>query len=906
MKKKRIIIIGVIVGILLLIGGGLFYYFKADKDKTKSKEYYGAVSNVVVDYQIISLSNDYALIKKDGLYGVIDSKGKIIIEPTLKNVTYLNAEISNKFLELYIEDSDMLIYNTKGEKKLEIGYFSFFGEDLITGKEYFNGPDFIYDDELNSVFNTKDVYASTIVDNKIYYTIGYDNYDKQSSVYVYDLKSKSKLDIKYDEIMTTDEYFYALGEKSLVINLATKDIKEYGKGYIDGQNEKIIINDGDNSIYYDFYGNKYSGSELTIRRFKSGLYQDKKDCEYGAKLYDKSGKVISDSCNYYNEINNYVFEHDWKTNSFIKAYDKNGKAVIEVKNDDIQYTSIWNDNNYIYYSETFNDDKTITTVYDYDLNKYSPCKDNESVVGNATNKNLFVCSNNHDYYFADKEGQMLSDKYEYIECNQDGLCLITNGAEEGLFYYNKFVVDLSSKYNIEISQKTAMVQQLAKTNIIRFDKVNSTSKLLKEVKIEDEKITLKDSVDDIIKEYNLEFEKEEIYANKDFFTKYAYVVFNNIQKEYNKYVFDIFKTIIDNKSLLNENAFLRELRKLNFKLVNQMEYGIGTFSPGSNRVSLFVLEDYPLEVSSVEDSTIYHELMHFVDYTMNTAQEYVYNCNGKYYSENDVKDKTSCTELYLAKSSLLVEAGAEFFASSYYNNYDVKSYDNGVAVYIILEYLFGEKEMQKAFFSSNTETELFKLLVLKGGLSFEEFNDFLTYGDNIVYENVYEWYIEDADIAYSKIVDLLIKLYENLNGASWKDSYEFRLYLSQMFGIEGYTTYDESAKNRIASSKNKVDLENYLISLNRYMNGDTIKIDIEKEIGLITDPDANPNHMVVNMIFRIVNNKPTVVIPYELIKWGSNGGGHPIEKGTYVVNYDFENKKVIDFKQVYKEEIKDN
>lgn len=60
------------------------------------------------------------------------------------------------------------------------------------------------------------------------------------------------------------------------------------------------------------------------------------------------------------------------------------------------------------------------------------------------------------------------------------------------------------------------------------------------------------------------------------------------------------------------------------------------------------------------------------------------------------------------------------------------------------------------------------------------------------------------------------------------------------------------------------------------------------------------------MMFRIVNNKTTVVIPYELIKWGYNGGGQPIEKGTYVVDYDFENKKVLDYKQVYKEEIKDN
>ena len=909
MKKKRIIIIGVIVGLILLIGGGLFCYFKVGKKRIEPKEYYGPVSNVAFNYEISSAFENYVLINDGELYGVADSNGKIIIEPSLKNVNNLSVLGSKiKYLILYHDDNETeIVYNLKGEKIYESEYVSYYGEDPITKKEFFETSGYICDENFNKIFNISDVYIYQIVDNIVYYSSNnYADNKNANTIYAYDLETKSKLDITYNDVIRAGNYIYVLGEKSILVNANTKEIKEYKKGYIDPDNEKIVITDGETVFNYDYDGNKYSDKELTITKYKNGLYKDRKGCEYGSKLYDKNGKMISDNCNFYDSSKNYVAEHDWYTGAFIRAYDKSGKVFIEPKSNEVLYASIWNDDNYTYYSETFENDKSITVVYDKDMKKHTPCKNDEGIQGIEKSSGRFVCYSASGRYIADIDGNMLSDKYDDIHCNNNGVCKISDGIKQGLFYNDNFIVDFSDKYDIEIFNDIALVKQLATSNVIKFDKVNSPSKLLKEVKIEDEKVTLDQSIDSIIKEYNLEFEKDEIYANKDFFNKYAYLVLRNGQADYNKYVFDMFRVVVDNKNLLNEQPFLRDLSELNFKLVKELGTAAGTFYDGTNTISLLVSESEPFEVSSVGKSTIYHELMHFVDFSMNTDEESVYNCDGKYYLESEIKDTNSCNKVHLIQSSLLVEAGAEFFSSVYFKNYDIDSYEDGIGVFIVLEYLFGEKEMQKVFFSSNTETELFKLLVLKGGLSTDEFDDFLRYGSNIVYQYVYEGYSEEIDIAYSKIIDVLIKMYENINGTSWKDNYAFRLYLSQLFGNEGFSAGYADHEKLIANSKNKADLEEYLIKIKLFddEDGDTIFTDIKRELGINTSIEASLQYEIWDIIFRIVNNKPVIVLPYDLYDW-DNYGKH-IEKGTYIVNYDFENKKIIDYKQIYKEEMKDN
>ena len=448
MKKKRLII-GIVGVLTLVIGAGVVFYTKNFSNKNKGI-LYGPVSSTRIDYVVESITQNYALIKKNGLYGIADLYGNVVVKPKFKDARMLTeyGKRSKYFLISY--ESKAILINFKGDELLskENMMVTDF-QDIITGKEYFEVDQDLYDADFNKIYtNTeeeRDLF--TIIDNKVYYS-EYNSKDEKYSFYAYDLTKKNWLLDIYNSIVNySDDKTYILGNKSIEVNHQTKTITNCGNGYYDYIANKIVLEKNSKKINIDSKGNIYDESELTITKYKNGLYSDSKDCkEDGAKLYNKDGKVVNSTCYYYEDEDKYVAIIDQGgIRNILKLFDESGKVVLDNQKDD--ETIIVRMGQY-YHPSSFNDNtqQVASKIYDLNMKEYQPCKDNYTIRAFG---DILVCSFN-DSYIVDIYGKKLTDNYDSIVCDDKGVCLIKDATKNGLYFNGKFIVPLSDKYEIVV------------------------------------------------------------------------------------------------------------------------------------------------------------------------------------------------------------------------------------------------------------------------------------------------------------------------------------------------------------------------------------------------------------------------------------------------------------------------
>ena len=115
---------------------------------------------------------------------------------------------------------------------------------------------------------------------------------------------------------------------------------------------------------------------------------------------------------------------------------------------------------------------------------------------------------------------------------------------------------------------------------------------------------------------------------------------------------DIFEVIIDNKEYLNEINLLKKLRKLNIVYTDNLDPGVAaTYEDASTRINL----------GEHNVATLYHELMHFVDFSINNNnyRYSIYKCNNKYIIQ---KNYSSECEIISIDSNFITESGAELYS----------------------------------------------------------------------------------------------------------------------------------------------------------------------------------------------------------------------------------------------------
>ena len=307
-------------------------------------------------------------------------------------------------------------------------------------------------------------------------------------------------------------------------------------------------------------------------------------------------------------------------------------------------------------------------------------------------------------------------------------------------------------------------------------------------------------------------------------------------------VMNLFIILGNNKNYLNEMFFLKKLKKLNIAKVSDLGPGVGgTYTDSEVKVRL--VDKYNI--------TIYHELTHFIDFSINNKNNiyYLFDCNGEYVIK---KEFTNACSLVNIDTNFITEAGAELYSGKYLTN-ELEAYNPAPSILSAMEYILGTEEINKWYFENDA---YFKKLWLDIGYSIDETKKIIKYMTNTTQIN------SNASDNIIYIIDTLIDLYKNKKDENFMNDKAFVYILRNL--IDYQTDFKasryKSELNSIISKEN-----NILKQVN-----ETIK-----------------DYYLYESYgdFLIENNK------YYILIFCSKEN----TSGYLAINYDFENDKIIDY-----------
>ena len=398
--------------------------------------------------------------------------------------------------------------------------------------------------------------------------------------------------------------------------------------------------------------------------------------------------------------------------------------------------------------------------------------------------------------FKEKEDDLKKDKIKKIEKTDKVSDSIDNEKKDNSTNKNSdnSISDSSNNTSSSVSStknnndnlnsnKNTKKNASKKTNIINNDNKNTSEKTdSKEVnnnKNEDEKVNTKIStnsqIEKTIKDYDLEKYREVILNNEELFIKYSLAVESNANLgKGKKYVYDMFIVVADQKQYIEDEIFYERLSTLKFLYSNEENSGgkLGEYKVYTNEVIIYCDE-------SKQRGTIYHELMHFIDFNLNSNKaKDLYMYEGKYISkdkyyrlllesnDNDVyfiDGSIDCDEIAGAWSVFLSESGAELYSKKYFGDSVAESYSDSVNLFHILQYIYTEEKIEEVYFGTGNLYQM-----TNGYFTEAEFKEFLNTAYAITY---YKSTATKND--YNYLFDTMIGLYINSKGKDWYNDREF-------------------------------------------------------------------------------------------------------------------------------------
>jgi hypothetical protein len=816
-KKNKKKIIFILLGLLLiLIMGIILLIIYKDKDNNELN----INDKIVINDPDVFIYNNFYIKKNEDNIMVYNFDNDIIYKYDGKIDGY---EVFNDKYILMDTDNEYMVIDNTGNMVIK-GINGMSVHEMDTNIKYIIVDNKLYDNEMKEIYELPDYFVEETFVNYNLYSLNITN-DILAMVFVnnehnmlVDIDAKKEMYLGFDGYLRLSDRYIAIGydNKYKIIDTDSKKVI-YDNVRVD---ENLIIWNNDNYMY--IYNDKIYTDGTKIN---NKYHMKSEGCKVGSKLlYDNEIKI--DECMLYYE------EYD---NDVIMGFNIDN-SILYI-NGDIKKASIFNKIGRYIKSYQYNEGLTTYNVYD---------RDGKIVL---ENKELYYLGNDiyQEYdidenisYFLDSNLNIISDKFNYASCNKNGYCIVSDNNYNKMLYKDGKVVTNNIYDDIEIKDNYITAKMLFNSFIYRLGNLDEINiDYVEEVKID---------ADEMIDKYDLSSIKDKIDNNKVLFNKYAYIVENNNNLlEYKKQVMDMFSVVIDNKEYLNELTLLKKLRDLNIEHVQDLGVGVaGVYSDS--------LGEIKIKLKERSNNTLYHELMHFIDYSFNNNSfgSYIYNCNGKY---SIGKSYNTTCEIVSIDTNFITEAGAEVYSGKYFTK-EIMAYQPAPTILEALEYICGSNEVKNWYFNNDI---YFKMLWFDIGYSKEEVDkliEALTSQTQV---------IKSGDDNIILIVDSLIDLYKYRNGNEFLNDNKFKYIIRSMLDY----------RHDFSSSKYKNELEKIM------SDRDTI-------VNVFSDKFSEYGYYSGYGEVLIIDNQVYISISC----YKDN------KLGVLFVEYDFDNNKVLDYSYI--------
>ena len=818
-KNKKRLLISALVLLVACCGIAIYISFK-DEKKVEAPATIGIENFKKINSINVRVGKDFYVkdeVKKLVIYDYNDNQ---ISE--YKN-DYNNYElfgdkyiiVKNKNIKTIIDiNGNVLVEGSQVKKSSDEKYI------LVSNAVYDNNMNKIYTLDFTGDFEYTAIFGGDLLIVQ--------SYNKESKSIIVDLKESKVLWRDFEDsapYLDNDELIYF------------EFIKD-NKGYLlDARTKKILYEDitYDNSSYSSYGIFTYNGNSYYIDNAKiygentkiNDKYVMKKDsCEVGYKLKDNKNKTIVNKCMLAYKI---LFD-----NAILGI--KEDENILFYKDKEISggYITLEGDLIRVGASVDLLDDGTTYKYYDKSL-KQLDIDENTNITYKT--KGVYDSFNylTAKHYLLDSNLKKISDDVIYIDCQDLGYCVFAKETKEQYLYKDGKKVTDETFTNITINDEKIILETLFKTYIIEFG-VDNNIEL-------DFSIANNIDLDATINKYNLKDIEQKINENKELFKKYAYIIENNnMLLDYKKEVYDLFELIVDNKEYLDEFYFLYNLGRLNILKVDTLLDGkaSGTY------------EEYKTTVNLASDdvSVLYHELVHFVDFSFNYNKgTTLYKCGSKYEVKEALPNAPEgCDYVNVPYTNYIIEAGAEAFTTKYLTK-RIDSYSFATHFLVALEYIYGSNTISKWFLD---DTNYFIKFL------YDEFDDKETVKKIIdALNDTTSLSATYKDTEY--LLDVLVGLYEEKNGGGYLSDKKFIMLLRLMVGSDDTKYYDK------------------IMSLYKEDKG-------------LTDLREELNFEIYAMFIEpiIINDKMYL----SWYAWSDN----PERKAVIFIDYDFTNSKVNNYK----------
>jgi hypothetical protein len=271
--------------------------------------------------------------------------------------------------------------------------------------------------------------------------------------------------------------------------------------------------------------------------------------------------------------------------------------------------------------------------------------------------------------------------------------------------------------------------------------------------------------------------EEDLKGEFSLFLKFSETVEGNSGLgDYREFVYLIFPVVADHANYIDDEYFFDMLGMLEIKVGELSIQQSGTYDV-SNVITLSetTMKDEKDELPRV----LFHELMHFLDWTLNGMKVSVFVVDDKHMKPSDTaylsleeQEKVRiCPE-----SWIVTEGGAEYLTAKYFTGAP-GSYTDCVAFLTGIEYIMGEEYMDKLFFSWDTDA-IFQELFFEAGYTSDQYDLASNTLNSTARSDLYDYPDEPASMD-----DILIDLYTHYKGGNWKEDKDFLAIIKNLNGI---------------------------------------------------------------------------------------------------------------------------